>query len=210
MSPITISRLVLALTQISDRDAEKLLQKRFEDLTALSRVIEKMREPVIAIRGRSILSASRAGIEALGLPHGKLSHSALYRDLLDFLSHPRGDERRAVTVNGEEGKKYSVSWSNVSTLDNKGALLVWLNPIVSEAESAALERAAALAAGLSKRETEVYMLLSRGRLNKQIAHELGIGVETVRTYVARTFKKLNVSGRIDAVNVLRNKANGAQ
>ncbi len=53
-----------------------------------------------------------------------------------------------------------------------------------------------VAAGLlTPRETEVLALLGRGRSNAEIALVLQIGVETVRTYVARVIRKLEVQNR---------------
>jgi DNA-binding NarL/FixJ family response regulator len=48
---------------------------------------------------------------------------------------------------------------------------------------------------LTRREGEVLGLLRQGRSNAQIAVELGIGVETVRTHARRVYRKLGVSSR---------------
>jgi DNA-binding NarL/FixJ family response regulator len=48
---------------------------------------------------------------------------------------------------------------------------------------------------LTKRETEVLPLLQQGRSNAQIALELGVGVETVRTHARNIYRKLGVSSR---------------
>jgi DNA-binding NarL/FixJ family response regulator len=48
---------------------------------------------------------------------------------------------------------------------------------------------------LTHRETEVLEHLSRGETNAEIALALGIGIETVRTYVASVLRKLNVQSR---------------
>jgi two-component system, NarL family, response regulator LiaR len=51
---------------------------------------------------------------------------------------------------------------------------------------------------LTKRETEVLILLARGRSNKEMARELSIGQQTVKTYVGSIFSKLNVTSRTQA------------
>jgi NarL family two-component system response regulator LiaR len=51
---------------------------------------------------------------------------------------------------------------------------------------------------LTKREVEVLVLLARGRSNKEIARELSIGQQTVKTYVGNIFSKLKVSSRTHA------------
>jgi DNA-binding NarL/FixJ family response regulator len=53
--------------------------------------------------------------------------------------------------------------------------------------------------GLSAREREVFHLLARGFLKKEIAERLGISVETVRTHCAHIYEKLHVRCRADAV-----------
>ena len=52
---------------------------------------------------------------------------------------------------------------------------------------------------LSPRETEVLELLARGYLYKEIAIELQISVETVKTYIRRIYEKLHVRSRAQAV-----------
>lgn len=56
---------------------------------------------------------------------------------------------------------------------------------------------AAPAAGqlLTRREAELLPLLQRGLANAQIALELGVGVETVRTHARHVYKKLGVASR---------------
>jgi DNA-binding NarL/FixJ family response regulator len=53
--------------------------------------------------------------------------------------------------------------------------------------------------GLSKRENEVLALLAQGYLYKEIADALGIGLETVNTYIRRIYEKLHVHSRAQAV-----------
>ncbi len=48
---------------------------------------------------------------------------------------------------------------------------------------------------LTPREAEVLELLQRGRSNAQVAHELSLGIETVRTHVRNILRKLGVSNR---------------
>ena len=54
-------------------------------------------------------------------------------------------------------------------------------------------------AALSPREREVLKLVAGGSTNKDIAAELGVGDETVKTLLARTFAKLGVRRRAEAV-----------
>jgi DNA-binding NarL/FixJ family response regulator len=52
---------------------------------------------------------------------------------------------------------------------------------------------------LSPREQEVLALLASGFIYKEIADNLGIGMETVRTYVKNICYKLQVRNRLEAV-----------
>jgi DNA-binding CsgD family transcriptional regulator len=54
-------------------------------------------------------------------------------------------------------------------------------------------------AALSPREREVLRLVAAGATNKQIAAALSVGDETVKTLLARTFAKLGVRRRAEAV-----------
>ena len=56
-------------------------------------------------------------------------------------------------------------------------------------------------AALSPREREVLRLVASGSTNQQIALQLGVGGETIKTLLARTFSKLGVSRRAEAVSI---------
>jgi DNA-binding NarL/FixJ family response regulator len=55
------------------------------------------------------------------------------------------------------------------------------------------------AGALTPRETDVLGLLARGRSNKQIAAELGLGLRTVEGHVSSVLGKLGVASRTEAV-----------
>ena len=54
-------------------------------------------------------------------------------------------------------------------------------------------------ARLTRRESQVLTLLSRGLTNREIADELGLSAETVKTHLERLYKRLGVNARTDAV-----------
>jgi DNA-binding NarL/FixJ family response regulator len=56
---------------------------------------------------------------------------------------------------------------------------------------------------LTPREADVLELLQRGMTNAQIAHELSIGVETVRTHARNIYSKLGISKRRDLARLGR-------
>jgi len=51
---------------------------------------------------------------------------------------------------------------------------------------------------LSPREAEVLALVAKGYINKEIAGRLGVGLETVRSYLKSTYDKLHVRSRTEA------------
>jgi DNA-binding NarL/FixJ family response regulator len=54
-------------------------------------------------------------------------------------------------------------------------------------------------AHLSPREEAVLDCLAKGLTYKQIADQLGISIDTIRTYLRRTYEKLHVQSRTEAV-----------
>lgn len=56
--------------------------------------------------------------------------------------------------------------------------------------------------GLSERESEVVVLLAQGLRNADIARALYVGEETVKTHLKRAYRKLGVSNRAQATNVV--------
>ncbi|HEX3628024.1 MAG TPA: response regulator transcription factor [Verrucomicrobiae bacterium] len=52
---------------------------------------------------------------------------------------------------------------------------------------------------LSARETEILKLLSKGYYNKEIADDIGLSIETVRTYLKGIYRKLHVRSRAEAI-----------
>jgi len=54
-------------------------------------------------------------------------------------------------------------------------------------------------ANLTERETEVLRLIAQGRTNAEIAAELFLGVETVKTHVRNVLAKLGARDRVQAV-----------
>lgn len=61
------------------------------------------------------------------------------------------------------------------------------------------EKPAAESEHLSPREYEILDLLVKGLVLKEVAEQLGIGLETVRTHVTHIYQKLHVRSRTEAV-----------
>ncbi len=72
---------------------------------------------------------------------------------------------------------------------------------LSNLEQKPEEKALFLIAPLTPRELETLNYVAQGYPNKQIAIELGISEETIKTHVARILIKLNANDRTEAVVV---------
>ncbi|WP_439543558.1 response regulator [Hyphomicrobium sp.] len=58
---------------------------------------------------------------------------------------------------------------------------------------------AARVASLTRQQLRVLNMVRQGMLNKQIAHELGVGETTIKAHVSEIMRKLNVVSRTQAV-----------
>ncbi|HYM30689.1 MAG TPA: response regulator transcription factor [Candidatus Cybelea sp.] len=79
---------------------------------------------------------------------------------------------------------------------------IYLPPLLLESNEAAEHArvsADAAAAGLTRRQLEVLVLLSDGKTNRQIAEHLSLSEGTVKLHVAAVFKALKVHSRTQAV-----------
>jgi NarL family two-component system response regulator LiaR len=75
-----------------------------------------------------------------------------------------------------------------------------LNPILLSRLTQAIHRSPAPdpLSPLSPRERDVLELIARGQSNRQIARELGIGEQTVKTHVSNVLTKLDLQDRVQA------------
>jgi DNA-binding CsgD family transcriptional regulator len=77
--------------------------------------------------------------------------------------------------------------------------------LVAGPAAAQFERneAAIRSLGLSPRECEILERLAAGRSNKEMARDLGISPNTVKTHLARLYAKLDVQRRVQAIEKAR-------
>jgi DNA-binding CsgD family transcriptional regulator len=53
--------------------------------------------------------------------------------------------------------------------------------------------------GLTEREREILACAAMGRTNKEIADQLCVSLDTVKTHLHHIYRKLSVNGRVEAV-----------
>lgn len=56
---------------------------------------------------------------------------------------------------------------------------------------------------LTIKEKEIMTYLAKGMLYKEIAHECGIQIDTVKKHASNVYKKLNVRNKTEALLLLR-------
>jgi len=66
-------------------------------------------------------------------------------------------------------------------------------------ETFEINRLAQQSLGLSERELEVLSLIAAGQSNKEIARQLGVSPNTVKTHIANLFEKLGAQRRTEAI-----------
>jgi DNA-binding NarL/FixJ family response regulator len=127
-------------------------------------------------------------------------------ELLRELRH-RGVATPAVlmTANGEKGMNEAAreagAQGTVLKTGKADELLLALRLVLDGSDSfdGRHPRRPAGQGALSPRERQVLELVASGATNKEIAAVLGLGDETVKTLLARTFAKLGVRRRAEAV-----------
>jgi DNA-binding NarL/FixJ family response regulator len=62
---------------------------------------------------------------------------------------------------------------------------------------------------LTSREEEVLVLLSRGFSNKEIADQISVSIETVRSHLKRIYEKMHVRSRTEAVALFFSSPDGS-
>lgn len=86
------------------------------------------------------------------------------------------------------------------------ALGIWAGAKLTQRPAAGpfqRNEAALRSLGLSPRECDILDRLAAGRSNKEMARDLGISPNTVKTHIARVYEKLEVRRRVQAIEKAR-------
>ena len=87
--------------------------------------------------------------------------------------------------------------------DDAGQVTYYLGSqmAIDEAGASRQERALGLVDGLSRRQAQILAALAKGRLNKQIAYELGLTERTIKMHRAAMLKALGVRTVAEAIRI---------
>jgi len=177
-------------------------EERFDDaistLSGLQRELEGVQNLFFALRVETTLATvrfrARQIAAALGSFDGivaKLSPSSFYHTILD-----QGAEiGPLLAAFGEHAERTGSSPERTSYISNLTA--AWRSRYQSEPQQA---RTSAIVESLSAREGAILKLIAEGQSNKEIARNLAIAPETVKSHMKHIFTKLNVEKRAQAVS----------
>jgi len=104
----------------------------------------------------------------------------------------------------------SGAWGYMTKSSEEAEMLQSIRSVASGKQFLSLELSRKLAqrnvlSSLSSRELLVLGCIARGKENKEIAQELGIGGASVKTYITRIFVKLGAHDRTQAVSIARDR-----
>jgi LuxR family transcriptional regulator, maltose regulon positive regulatory protein len=178
-------------------------QRRFEDaisiLATLQRDLENVHDRHFALRVEMLVATMkfRAGlvVEALGsFGHivAVFANAGIYRTILD-----EGAEIGPLLLAFQDS---SARTSSSPELQSFVSNLVAAWKSRHQPEEGQQSQPSPTAGALSRREGDILKLIADGRSNKEIARDLAIAPETVKSHVKHIFTKLNVERRAQAVS----------
>jgi LuxR family transcriptional regulator, maltose regulon positive regulatory protein len=164
-------------------------EKRFDDaisiLTGLQRELENARNLHFALRVEIFLAIVRFRAKRFAC-----APAGIYRTILD--------------EGAEVGPLLAVIQESAQRTGSSLELIAYVSELVERWRSryqseTVLTTTSAVADLLSARETDILKLIAEGLSNKEIARDLVIAPETVKSHVKNIFAKLNVEKRAQAV-----------
>jgi DNA-binding CsgD family transcriptional regulator len=150
-----------------------------------------------------LLTASRGAQKILGLAQSATTQNTNLQEFLRVCSKACGHEGGAVPWKAADGRTYALAAVFVPAV-GPNTMAVRFEPL-DQVDQEAHDIALAHAAGLSDREAQVFALMAKGLGNKEIGGALHISPATARTHVEHIIVRLQVSGRIEAINAVRGR-----
>jgi len=179
-----------------------LIAAASEDLEEAAAALSEAFDGLLATGDRFI--ALRVGAD-LAVLHARLGASAKVHELLrqlmswgaqaNMLSFVLDYDRRIVPV--------LLQARDAGVFDDDGAVLRFVNALLEQLRDRFQEKRKAATRRsrdeLTAREQSIVEYVARGRSNKEIARELGVTPETIKTHLKRIFQKLSAESRAQAV-----------
>jgi LuxR family maltose regulon positive regulatory protein len=178
-------------------------QRRFDDaisiLTVLQRDLEAVHNRHFALRVEMLVATMKFAAGQVAEALGSFSQivavfarAGIYRTILD-----EGAEVGPLLLAFQES---SARTSRSLELQSFVSNLVEAWKSGHQPEDGRQSQTSPTAAGLSRRESDILKLIADGLSNKEIARDLAIAPETVKSHVRHIFTKLNVERRAQAVS----------
>ena len=159
-------------------------------------------------RPAELLEATRPAAALLRVHVSPPSRNACFQELLALCRSAIGASAGSVAWQSADGREFRLYGLRAPAVGDD-CLVVRLLP-VDDAAKHEDDVALARRAGLTQREATVFSLVAAGKSNKEIAQELGISPHTIRTHVCSIIRRLGVSGRIEAINRVRELSSPAR
>jgi LuxR family transcriptional regulator, maltose regulon positive regulatory protein len=182
-------------------------EERFEDAISISeglrRDLKNVHNIYFALRVETNLAVARfrakqvtEAMKSFGDVVSAFARVRVYQTILDEGGAEIGPLIATFQENAERTGSYRELTSDVSKL-----MTAWMSRYQSEPQQAATPIAAsAFSEPLSAREGDILRMIAEGLSNKEIARNLAIAPETVKSHVKHIFTKLNVEKRAQAVS----------
>lgn len=107
---------------------------------------------------------------------------------------------QSLSVESKSSLEHTLCESIIARLEEATVLTVETSPVMAEGESTAFQP---LIEPLSARELEVLTLLAEGCSNREIAEQLFLSVDTIKTHLKSIYSKMDVARRTQAVSLGR-------
>jgi RNA polymerase sigma factor (sigma-70 family) len=202
-SDICVMSAPLAVIHLVDDDAafrtaiSRLLKASSYDVVVHASANELFEMPPGTDRGCILLDVKMPGLDGLEVQN-RLSNSGCHLPIVFLTGY--GDiatSVRAIKAGAEDFLSKPVAKNKL--LDAIGRALLRYDE--AHERNSRLDVLQGLVATLTPRQREVFVLVVRGKLNKQIAHELGTSERTVKAHRHSVMHKLQVKSLAEVVSI---------
>ncbi|MBI3828994.1 MAG: helix-turn-helix transcriptional regulator [Planctomycetes bacterium] len=177
--------------------------ERWQQANAVSTLLDAVSEAVAAVRDGQLLLASPSAARILGLHGQPPARNLCLQEFLRVAPNACGANGGRVNWTARDGRVYRLGSLNARNARDGHTLLVRLESLQPAAADPEADIRRAQARGLTHREARVFAALARGLSTKQIALDQGIAYDTARAHLRNLYRKLNASGRVEALNAVR-------